>query len=430
VRWDRARRIADVLLYEGYVLYPYRASAVKNRMRWSFGVVMPPAYAAAHPDETAEMWTECLVEPGRDPVLSVRVRFLQVQSRTVEEAVLGGFRPVARLQTADGPQFAWEEGVAREWDVPSVRLLDVVDAEHSFPFAIASGGEEEDARGADGRACGRVVRERWPLQAEVTVGAVWAGPLLRVRVRVHNTGDWPHGRGGDRAAATCGALVSAHALLAVDDGAFVSLLDPPAWAAEAAAACTSRQAWPVLMGAPGARDVVLASPIMLYDHPAVADESPGDLCDATEIDEILLLRIRSLTDDEKREARATDPRARAIVDRADALPAEALLRLHGGRRDAEPVADEEPSWIDVGGHRLARGSRVRLVPRRRADAMDLFLAGRDAQVRAVLRDVDGRSYLAVTVDDDPAGELLDQTGRYFYFDPDEVEPLPAGGSAS
>jgi hypothetical protein len=260
---------------------------------------------------------------------------------------------------------------------------------------------------------------------------VAVGPLLRVRLHLRNTGDWPRERGADRAAATCGALVSLHTLLAVDDGAFLSLLDPPPWAAEAAAGCTRRGAWPVLVGPPGARDEMLASPIMLYDHPAVADESPGDLCDATEIDEILMLRVRALTDAEKREARATDARAREIVDRADALSADALLRLHGGRRETAAGGDEPGalSSIEVAGEVLARGSRVRLAPRRRADAMDLFLAGRDAEVRAILRDVDGRRYLAVTVVDDPGADLLDRTGRYFYFDPDEVEPLGAGPRA-
>jgi hypothetical protein len=430
MRWDRARRIADALLYEGYVLYPYRASSVKNRLRWSFGVVMPPAYAAAHADETAETWTESLVEPGRDPVLSLRVRFLQVQARSVETAADGRHQAVPRLETDDGPLVPWEEGVPREWDAPPVPLRALLGRARSFPYACA-GGREVEAVCAEGRAAGRVVRERWPLAAEVTVAVTAVEPLWRVRVSVRNTGDWPRGRGEDRPAAACGALVSAHVLLAVDDGAFVSLLDPPGWAAPAAAGCAHRGAWPVLVGAPGARDEVLASPIMLYDHPAVADESPADLCDATEIDEILMLRIRSLTDDEKREARATDPRAREIVDRADALPGDALLRLHGGRRDTEAATGETdaPAWIEVDGHRLARGSRVRLAPRRRADAMDLFLAGRDALVRAVLRDVDGRRYLAVTVDADPAADLLDETGRYFYFDPDEVEPLAAGPRA-
>jgi len=166
--------------------------------------------------------------------------------------------------------------------------------------------------------------------------------------------------------------------------------------------------------------VVLASPIILYDDPAIAPESPGDLFDGTEIDEILTLRTMTLTDEEKREARATDPRAAAIVDRVDAMPPELLERLHGAVRSLRPV---QPS-VTVAGVRVAEGSRVRLRPNLRgADAQDMFLAGLVATVRTVLTDVDGVTYVAVTLDDDPGADLQHTHGRYRYFSPDEIEPL-------
>jgi len=131
---------------------------------------------------------------------------------------------------------------------------------------------------------------------------------------------------------------AAAAVLAIDDGAFVSMLDPAGDAEVAAASCVSDGTFPVLVGEQDAHDVVLSSPIILYDHPQIAPESPGDLFDATEIDEILTLRTMALTDDEKREARATDPRAAAIIDRVDAMPPEILERLHGAIRSLRPVA--------------------------------------------------------------------------------------------
>jgi hypothetical protein len=173
---------------------------------------------------------------------------------------------------------------------------------------------------------------------------------------------------------------------------------------------------------------MLSSPIVTYDYPAVATESQGDLCDAAEIDEILSLRIMALTDAEKQEARATDPRARDIVDRVDGLTPEALERLHGTLRSADffnppdtpPAGD---AFVVVGGSRVARGSRVRLRPTRRADAMDLFLRDQAATVAGVYRDVDDRVYVAVTVDADPAAALHEAFGRFFYFDPTEIEPI-------
>jgi len=84
----------------------------------------------------------------------------------------------------------------------------------------------------------------------------------------------------------------------------------------------------------------------------------------------------------------------------------------------------ESDHIEIAGVRVARGSRVVMRPgARRADAQDLFLAGRSALVEAVFQDVDGQVHLAVTPEDDPAADLQRGHGRFLYFAPDEVEPL-------
>ena len=235
------------------------------------------------------------------------------------------------------------------------------------------------------------------------------------------------------------SLVAVHTLLAIDDGRFVSSLDPPLAAAAAVGGCQNDGTFPVLIG--GGGDVVLSSPIILYDQPEIAPESAGDLYDATEIDEILALRVLTLTDEEKSEARGTDARAAAIVDRCDDLPPEVWARLHGAIRSITPVAEEPPAitpWWDpdadaevdpwserteVAGVELCAGSKVVLRPgHRRADAHDMFLAGMAATVTGVFRDAEGEVHLAVTVDDDPANEELSWQGRYLFFRPDEVEP--------
>jgi hypothetical protein len=104
-----------------------------------------------------------------------------------------------------------------------------------------------------------------------------------------------------------------------------------------------------------------------------------------------------MTDEEKREARATDERARAIVDRAEAMDDAVQRRLHG--------------------------KTVRVHPKRRADAFDMFAEGKTARVRGVHRDVDGREYVSVVFDDDPATDLHDWYGRAFFYELDEVETV-------
>jgi hypothetical protein len=176
---------------------------------------------------------------------------------------------------------------------------------------------------------------------------------------------------------------------------------------------------------------MLSSPILLYDFPSVAAESQGDLCDAAEIDEILSLRILTLTDREKAEARATDACARRILDRVDAMTPSQFGALHGTMREAEffNPAGAAPPDRDVelvNCYPVGKGTRVRLRPSRRADAMDVFLRDQRATVAGVFTDVDDRVHVAVTVDADPAASLHASFGRYFYFDPTEIEPLDPG----
>jgi hydrogenase maturation protease len=96
----------------------------------------------------------------------------------------------------------------------------------------------------------------------------------------------------------------------------------------------------VLVGEPGQRDTPLASPIILYDYPQIAPESAGDLFDGTEIDEILSLRILTLTDEEKQEIRESDERARQILERTESMPAEQFMKLHGAVRGMRPIKED------------------------------------------------------------------------------------------
>lgn len=437
-----ARRVADAVLYEGYLLYPYRASAAKNRVRWQFGVLVPPGFTATA--EPSASVTECLLERADDAVVRLRLRFLHVRTRSVERAEGGGHRPVAELTSGERTYLTFEEATEREVEavLPISALLDAeqtvevrVPGDRSAELILAPSGERE----------GRVVSEHLPLRAALRAGAERVpGPygLVRLRVRVENTAGWD-GPEAAREQALRRSLISAHLLIGVTGGAFVSLLDPPEWARPMAQDCRNVHTWPVLVGEPGHRDVVLSSPIILYDYPDIAPESPGDLFDSTEIDEILHLRTLTLTDEETRQARATDPRAAQLIDMVGDMPPELVERLHGviryldtPAREAatpwwDPAADAgvspETDSVTVSGVEIAKGSRVRLVPgRRRADAHDMFLAGRTAQVEAVLLDLDGARHLAVTLDEDPGADLHRSHGRFLYFAPDEVEPLGDG----
>jgi hypothetical protein len=440
-----ARKAADAVLYEGYLLYPYRQSAQKNQARFQFGVLMPPAYAGCDSSEGSFCQAECLLECPDDARLEVLARFLRLQRRTVQSRTAGNgdMEDVGAL-TVDGAEFtSWDEATERE-ECLSVSVSNLLAADAELAFHLGRGEVHEGLGTPGGERVGRVVRRWETIHGGIMVhGERVGGPYqaLRLRVTVQNRTE-PDQPPRTRRDGLQHALIAVHVLIGAVGGSFLSMTDPPEWAAAETAACTNTGTWPVLAGPPECRNLMLCAPVILPDHPEIAPESPGEHFDGTEIDEILTLRTLALTDAEKRQARATDRRAADLIDRMEGLTPGALERLHGSMRSPQPVTTvaSQPWWapgadtsvspeadhVMIGGARVVRGSRVRMRPgSRRADAQDLFLAGREALVQAVIHDVDGRVHLAVSPLGDPAAELQRDHGRFLYFAPDEVEPAGA-----
>ncbi|MGX7677746.1 hypothetical protein ACSMXN_02480 [Jatrophihabitans sp. DSM 45814] len=456
---DLARNVADTVLYEGYLLYPYRASAKKNQIRWQFGVLGPPG-ARSGASEPASLGAQCVLAGAEDASVTLHLRFLQLQARRVQQLIEGSFVATTELLAAGETWTSWDEAVPQEISIGPLLLKDLVD-QKALPVRVPE-SEQIEAITADGETpLGRLVRRRESLLAEVLIRAlplamtpVQGDPAKRcfqLDVRVQNQ---TPGEPADRASASALSFLGTHLLLESAQSRFISLLDPPPWAAAAIDACSSERCWPIM--ASDDDDIMLISPIILYDHPELAAQSPGALFDATEIDEILTLRVMTMTDTEKAEARATDPHAAAIIDRCDAMSAADLQSLHGILRDPHGLDDRRhgaddqrfdvPTWSDtggrpwwdpgvdasvdpehdslmIGGSRVSRGSRVLVHPLRRADAQDIFFAGKAATVAAVFADVDGNDHVAVVLSEDDKANPDDWYGRYLYFAPEELEPI-------
>jgi hypothetical protein len=336
------------------MLYPYRRSAIKNRQRWNFGVLYPKEYRG----EPNSMTTECLCSGSDKTTVRAEVRFLQ-------------------LSTQDGE---WQDSVERR-------------------LALTLSDRREERMISFGTLTGLIEAEILPLREG----------LSKIRIHIKNERALAVQDGATRDAALFQSMVSTHTILTISNGDFISLLDTPPEYREAAMSCNNTGTWPVLVGKDPERDCILSSPIILYDYPQVAPESPGDLFDGAEIDELLTLRILTLTDEEKAEMRQSDERTREILERAEALKPEDLLRLHGTMRDPR--------------NGLRRGSRVRLHPKPGGDVFDVVLAGKIAIVETVERDFEDRTHVAVVIEEDPGKDLglMRQPGHRFFFSAEEVE---------
>ncbi|HEY0763974.1 MAG TPA: hypothetical protein VGD61_16485 [Pyrinomonadaceae bacterium] len=310
-------RIADAVLYEGYILYPYRPSSVKNQQRWNFGVLCPEPYAVAQGGtESSTMRTECLIETDSSATMDVKVRFLHLMQRDI----VNGERV---LQT-------WQEAVEREVVVTQIRLSETGSSQSvRFRFA-GSRTTEPRIDETSNEPAGLIVRTQRELAGGIEISATPVNhQLLKVSIIIRNLTVFENADQRSRDDALMHSLVSAHTIVETQNGAFVSLLDPPENYKAAASGCVNTGTFPVLVGDEGDRNCVLSSPIILYDYPQIAPQSAGNLFDGTEIDEILTLRIMSLTDDEKREMRSADELARQLLERTESLSPEQMLNLHG-----------------------------------------------------------------------------------------------------
>ncbi len=419
-----AEKIAAAVLYEGYILYPYRATSTKNVQRWNFGTLYPQQYAEAQrPTESFRLITECLIEAEAVTKLNLRVRFLQLVRRRA------------------GTEQEWEEGIERLVEINDLELKELQSEPVRYPFAF---DVTDTVTNSDKTPTGlRKISGR----LEIQVAQVRDG-LFKLSLEVINTTPVTNASQVSRKDAMLCAFVSAHVLLGVTGGAFVSLLDTPEALRAAAAECKNIGVFPVLVGEPGRRDMMLCSPIILYDYPQIAAESAGDFFDGTEMDEMLALRVLTLTEEEKAEMRNVDDRARKILERTETLPQEFLMKVHGVIRGLRPVAENSaaaqpeidmvplgewdplaekaaPESVRAFGAELKVGSRVRLWPQKTADIMDMALEGKAAVIEAIEQDFEDNIQLAVVVDDDPGREfgMMRQPGHRFFFSVEEVEPI-------
>ena len=348
--------IANAVLYEGYMLYPYRPSSVKNRQRWNFGVVYPKPYSETQ--SGADNWfmqTECLATGGASAELSVKVRFLQAVARTIGQpkhpihewpddagaALDANFQVVDKLQVGGQTFQTWQEAIEREIVLPPFRVNGEGCETRSALVVFSGGRESEPVRSADGRVAGLILRTKKALSAQVDVTAMRVDEgLFKISVRLSNvTTTDPSST--SRGEALMQSLLSAHTILGIEGGRFISVFDPPPSVKNIVASCNNVGTWPVLAGDESRSDMVLSSPIILYDYPQIAPESAGNLFDGTEIDEILALRILTLTEDEKHEMRHADEHARQILERTESMPPEHFMKLHGVLRGLRPAGGEK-----------------------------------------------------------------------------------------
>lgn len=343
MRIEQVKDIADAVLYEGYLLYPYRQSAIKNRQRWLIGVLYPREYSEANGSiEPYAMQTECLIVGKLDTRVDVYIRFLHLLTCTKIESLAELSQSALHSDNAKvSGRFdndAHEEGIEREIACLSLPLHTLLAHPQTVEINFPASHEVEKP---DGGFPILLVREQQAVAGVALISAEQLDEeLFKLQVCIENRTPGTAAIPTHENSVHPFSFASTHTLLQVHEGSFVSLLEPPDALWNAAKQCKNVWTWPVLVGKQGEHDTVLSSPIYLYDYPQIAPESPGPLFDGTEIDEILSLRILTLSDEEKREIRQGDARAREILERTEALTPEQFMKMHGTIRSLRPLSEE------------------------------------------------------------------------------------------
>jgi hydrogenase maturation protease len=429
------KAVANAILYEGYILYPYRKSSLKNQQRWTFGGLFPKDYAARGGGDRSFLQCECLLRGDPNTKISVQFRFLQIAARkiaklhtparAIDVLSLPEHEIVDSLDIGGKSYLPWEEAIAQERTITTDALGSLTGRQEAVDFDFPADVAAEPITGEDNLIAGLISRETKTIAARLSIWTEERAPnVFKLMARIENTTPIDESLCAKRDLAAPFALASTHMILHVDGGAFVSMTDPPEDLVAASRTCSNDGCWPVLAGEDGTTDTVLAAPIILYDYPKIAPESDNDLFDGTEIDEILILRILTMTDAEKHEMASGDARAQALLARLESMSPEDLGKLHGTWRNvaADPRA-RKPELVSVGYGGLTVGDRVRLKPHKGGDVIDIVLSGKVAIVEAIERDFEDRIHVAVVVEDDPGREF--GTGRFpghrFFFAPEEME---------
>jgi len=333
---ELAEKVADAVLYEGYMLYPYRPSAMKNRQRWTFGTIYPPSYGeVGRGTEPAAMHVECLFSTSTPEQVSfgITLRFLHLLTRKFWDKESG---EVASLKVDDQVLESWDEPTPRSVEFRADGLPNRVQHQFHFP----GHHEAEPVRDACSHILGSMSRTQYEISGLLSLFIQELGDgLFKLNIDLSNEtsqGDDTE----DRTQSLLRSMLSAHLILAAEGGEFVSLLDPPTEFLAAAESCKNVGNFPVLVGDSSERDMLLCSPILLYDYPQIAPESAGDFYDATEIDEMLTLRVMTLTDEEKQEMRLADDRVRSLLERTEATAREQLIKTHGTFRNLRRVSGQ------------------------------------------------------------------------------------------
>ncbi|KAA9038578.1 hypothetical protein FW778_13550 [Ginsengibacter hankyongi] len=326
--------LTHTLLYEGYSLYPYYRSAVKNQKPIPFGVIFPKDYNAYHEHSHSKMQSQSIITGDNDLTVSVTVRFLHLRKTELfqkanNEKDNEDYIPVSNLDINGKFYNSGWQTVERKITTGDIGLTQLAKGGISIPIEFDNMNEGELILNEKNVVVAKSVSSISEITGSILISAesiIESTDSFRITVVVTNTTGLENANTISRDEAIMQSFLSTHIILQTLQGEFISQQDTPVKWTTATAGCTNINTWPIVIDK--SNTTLLSSPIILYDHPEINPQSSGDLFDSTEIEEALLLHVNLLTEEDRNRIGTEDEKMNAMLKKVNGLTPEDLHQYH------------------------------------------------------------------------------------------------------
>ncbi|MEP6513945.1 MAG: hypothetical protein ABJA79_08750 [Parafilimonas sp.] len=333
--------LTRTLLYEGYALYPYHRSAVKNQKPIPFGVVFPRDYNAHNEHARSNMQTQCIIDGSDDSLININVRFLHLKKIELlehiapEENAGNDFIPVFNLTVKDKSYQAGWQTIERKITAGDLQIAQLIRHKEVISIGFDKMFERKNIYADSDTIAAKQINNVSEIKGTVIIAAALVENMqnvFRITVNISNTTPVADAEVVTRDEVLSQSFLSTHIVLQTRNAAFISHQSPGEKWEAAIAGCENINTWPILIDENDT--TLLSSPIILYDHPQINPQSSGDLFDSTEIEEALLLHVNLLSDEEKKRIAQSDEKLQAMLSKVSQVTLEELINFHSGLKES------------------------------------------------------------------------------------------------
>ncbi len=312
------KNLANTLLYEGYSLFPYHRSAIKNQKPIPFGVIYPKKYNEYNQHAHSSMKSECIIAGNDDLSLNISVRFLHLIKIKAD-------KQNTKENVQDEAECDWQT-IEREINSGDLKVSELIKNKKTIQISFDKLNEDNNDE-----IKVNYINSVSEISGKVVIEASFVKNvenIFRITVSVSNDSLLENAEKITRDEALPQSFLSTHIILNAIDGEFISSQNPTENFTSVVSQCENIGTWPILVDE--SNTTMLSSPIILYDYPKINPQSKGDLFDSLEIEEALMLHFAVMSDDEKNRIAKSDEKLRAMINKVSNVTPEELINLHGG----------------------------------------------------------------------------------------------------